>query len=287
MKYSFSGHETFACKQHWLKKGLDYIQTDNSFGDDAAVVHLGVGKNMVTSIRHWIRAFGLVDEIDNPTPIAEFLFGDNGADIYLEDTLTLWLLHYQLIERKKSSIYHLVFNQFRRERQDFNKGHLERFLKRKIVENDDKVSDATLASDIKVFLNNYVSTDPNDIEEGYTNVLQELNLISHFTAIDDQGKLTDWYRFNVSPKADLPFEALLYILLDQYPGQQSLSLAALANDPTSLGSIFLLNEIALTDKLKQLPTQYGVFTETAGNPVLQLQPNLNQRDILRNYYGNH
>lgn len=287
MKYSFSGHETFACKQHWLKKGLDYIQTDNSFGDDAAVVHLGVGKNMVTSIRHWIRAFGLVDEIDNPTPIAEFLFGDNGADIYLEDTLTLWLLHYQLIERKKSSIYHLVFNQFRRERQDFNKGHLERFLKRKIVENDDKVSDATLASDIKVFLNNYVSTDPNDIEEGYTNVLQELNLISHFTAIDDQGKLTDWYRFNVSPKADLPFEALLYILLDQYPGQQSLSLAALANDPTSLGSIFLLNEIALTDKLKQLPSQYGVFTETAGNPVLQLQPNLNQRDILRNYYGNH
>lgn len=287
MKYSFSGHETFACKQHWLKKGLDYIQTDNSFGNEAAVVHLGVGKNMVTSIRHWIKAFGLVDDHDKPTSIAEFLFGDNGADIYLEDTLTLWLLHYHLIERKKASIYHLVFNQFRRERQDFNKGHLERFLKRKIVENDDKVSDATLASDIKVFLNNYVSTDPNDIEEGYTNVLQELNLISHFTAIDDQGKLTDWYRFNVSPKADLPFEALLYILLNQYAGQQSLSLAALANDPTSLGNIFLLNEIALTDKLKQLPSQYGVFTETAGNPVLQLQPNLNQWDILRNYYGNH
>jgi len=287
MKYSFSGHETFACKQHWLKKGLDYIQTDNSFGDDAAVVHLGVGKNMVTSIRHWIRAFGLVDENDNPTPIAEFLFGENGADTYLEDTLTLWLLHYQLINQEKSSIYHLVFNQFRRERQDFTKGHLERFLRRKIEENGEQFSDKTLESDIKVFLNNYLSTNPLDIEEGYTNVLQELNLIAYFSTIDDSGKLIDWYRFNVGPKADLPIEALLYVLLDQYPGQQSLSLAALANDRTSLGNVFLLNEIALADQLKQIPAAYGIYTETAGNPVLQLQPNLNQWDILRNYYGNH
>ncbi len=287
MKYSFSGHETFACKQHWLKKGFDYTQTGKSFGDDAAVVHLGVGKNMVTSIRHWIKAFGLLDDQDQPTPIAEFLFGENGADVYLEDTLTLWLLHYQLIKSEKSSIYSLVFNQLRRERQDFTKGHLERFLKRKIEENNEKFSEKTLESDIKVFFNNYLSTNPNDIEEGYTNVLQELNLISHFSVIDDQGKLIDWYRFNVGPKADLPYEALLYILLDQYAGQQSLSLSALANDPASLGNIFLLNEIALADKLKQLPAEYGIFTETAGNPVLQLQPGLNPWDILNNYYGSH
>ncbi|SEL41315.1 DUF4007 family protein [Parapedobacter koreensis] len=287
MKYSFSGHETFACKQHWLKKGLDYIQTDNSFGDDAAVVHLGVGKNMVTSIRHWVRAFGLLDDQDRPTPIAQFLFGPNGADLYLEDTLTLWLLHYHLIKQGKSSIYNLVFNQFRRERQDFNKGHLERFLKRKIEENQEQFSNKTLESDIKVFINNYLSTDLTDIEEGYTNVLQELNLISHFSGVDDQGKLIDWYRFNVGPKADLPYEVMLYIMLNQYPGQQSLSLAALANDSSSLGNVFLLNEIALADKLKLLPSTYGVFTETAGNPVLQLQPNLDQWEILKTYYGNH
>ncbi len=287
MKYSFSGHETFACKQHWLKKGFDYTQTGKSFGDEAAVVHFGVGKNMVTSIRHWIKAFGLLDEQDNPAPFAEFLFGENGADIYLEDTLTLWLLHYHLIKEEKSTIYSLVFNQFRRERQDFTKNQLARFLNRKIEEHGEKFSNKTLESDIKVFLNNYLSTNPNDIEEGYTNVLQELNLISHFSGVDDQGRLLDSYRFNVRPKADLPFEAILYVLLDQYPGQQSLSLSSLANDPTSLGNVFLLNEIGLADKLKAMPSAYGVFTETAGTPVLQLVAGLDQQTILAAYYGNH
>lgn len=287
MKYSFSGHETFACKQHWLKKGVDYLRAGNSFSSDTAVVDLGVGKNMVTSIRHWVKAFGLLDEADQPTKIASFLFEADGADIYLEDTLTLWLLHYHLMKEGKATIYSLVFNQLRRERQDFTKGHLERFLKRKIDENKDKFSDNTLESDIKVFLNNYLSTNPSDIEEGYINVLQELNLISHFSGVDDQGKLIDWYRFNVGPKADLPVEAMLYILLNQYHGEQSISLAALANDKDGLGNVFLLNEIALADKLKTLPAHYGIFTETAGNPVLQLQPGLDEWEILRNYYGNH
>ena len=43
----FSGHESFACKSHWLKRGYDFVIADRNFNDDDAVVHLGVGKNMV------------------------------------------------------------------------------------------------------------------------------------------------------------------------------------------------------------------------------------------------
>lgn len=284
MKYSFSGHETFACKQHWLKKGVDHIRLGRSFSDDTAVVDLGVGKNMVTSIRHWVKAFGLLDDQDQPTELASFLFGENGADVYLEDTLTLWLMHYQLIKQKKSSIYSLVFNQFRRERQDFTKEQLMRFLERKIVENQDTVSTATLASDVKVFLNNYLSTNPSDIEEGYTHVLQELDLITRFVLLDDHGHKQEVYRFNMGKKADLPLAALLYIILDQEGGGRSYSLADLANGISSPGTVFLLSEHALSDKLKEIPGEFGVFTETAGNPVLQLRDELDKEEILRHYY---
>ena len=47
----FSGHESFACKSHWLKRGYDFVNAGNNFNDDEAVVHLGVGKNMMRVVK--------------------------------------------------------------------------------------------------------------------------------------------------------------------------------------------------------------------------------------------
>jgi hypothetical protein len=66
------------------------------FNDEMAVVELGVGKNMVASLRYWGRAFGTINENDLPTQIAEYIFGETGQDVYLEDFATIWLLHYHL-----------------------------------------------------------------------------------------------------------------------------------------------------------------------------------------------
>lgn len=60
-RYVFSGHESFPCKSLWLKKGYDFVSEDNDFNSADAVVKLGVGKNMVASIRYWMKAFGLTD----------------------------------------------------------------------------------------------------------------------------------------------------------------------------------------------------------------------------------
>lgn len=42
IKYTFSGHDSFQCRQLWLKKGYDYILSEKSFNDEDAVVKLGV-----------------------------------------------------------------------------------------------------------------------------------------------------------------------------------------------------------------------------------------------------
>lgn len=34
----FSGHESFACKSHWLKRGYDFVNEGNNFNADDAVV---------------------------------------------------------------------------------------------------------------------------------------------------------------------------------------------------------------------------------------------------------
>lgn len=282
-KFSFSGHETFPCKIYWLKKGYDFVQAGKQFTADDAVVDLGVGKNMVTSMRFWLKVFGIIDDNDQTTQIANFIFGADGVDPYLEDPLSLWLLHYQLIKNEKASIYSLGFNLFRRERTEFNKEHLKRFIGRTLLQNGQKFSDKTLDSDIKVFLANYINTNASDVEDSNNNILQELGLISHYRQRDDNDHLIDWYRFNMQTK-QIPFHALLYIILDNEQFGNTVSLSHLSNDPSALGNVFLLTENVLMQELKKLPQQYGIYTETAGNQVLQLNEELDKFNILEEYY---
>lgn len=115
MRYCFSGHESFPCKSMWLKKGYDYLVEHNKFTDPDAVVKLGVGKNMVQSIKFWLRAFDLLKD-DEVTEIARYIFNDrDGKDPYAEDNTTLWILHYLLVVSAVSSIYRLVFVDLQRE----------------------------------------------------------------------------------------------------------------------------------------------------------------------------
>ena len=116
--YKFSGHETFHCKHFWPKKGFEFLSKQNSFKSKEAVVELGVGKNMVASIAHWMKVLGLTTgegEIEL-TEFANKFFQDDGYDPYIEDKGTLYILHYNLLSKDIASIYNLVFNQFRKTR---------------------------------------------------------------------------------------------------------------------------------------------------------------------------
>ncbi len=94
-------HETFTPRYGWLKKGFDAVARDpNVFKKDEAIVELGVGKNMVRSIRSWCLAFKLVKSDGGnivQTDFGKSLLSSNGGwDPYLEDDASLWLLHWQL-----------------------------------------------------------------------------------------------------------------------------------------------------------------------------------------------
>lgn len=282
-KFSFSGHETFACKIYWLKKGYDFILSGKKFTDEDAVVELGVGKNMVTSIRFWLKAFGIVDDNDETTQLADFLFGDQGYDPYLEDPLSLWLLHYQLMKNERASIYSLIFNDFRRERNEFTKDRLFSFLNRKIEDRKVYFSDKTLESDVKVFFGNYTKLGSKDIEEAYSTILQELGLINHHHRVSNNDVPVDIYSFNTREK-NIPIEALMFVVLDNDTYGTSISVNHLANDYNSVGNVFLLTEGFIVEVLRTISSEYGIYSETAGNPVLQLNAGLDKFTILKKYY---
>ena len=73
-KYKFSGHQTFAFRYGWLEKGVRAAaECPTVFAEEDALVRLGVGKNMVESIRHWCLVTQMLEEdpevTDTPLPI--------------------------------------------------------------------------------------------------------------------------------------------------------------------------------------------------------------------------
>lgn len=287
-KLSFSGHESFVCKHFWLKKGYDFVRDQKRFSDDTAVIDLGVGKNMVTSIRFWMKSFGLIDENENLTELAEFLFGENGKDVFLEDIGTIWLLHYNLVKTEKASIYSLVFNEFRRQRTEFTKEQLQSFLKRKCQENGFKYNPKTIGSDISVFVRNYTRPKEGkiDIEDDFSRLFIDLDLIKQRKSRNSEDKMVEWFSIESEERKELPYQVVLYAILDNPKYGNSISFKDLKIEHNSPGLLFAINDEGLFSKIEEIVENYPqvTFTETAGIQVLQFRSKLNKMDVLNDYY---
>ena len=65
MATKFRAHETFFIRKGWLSKGMRYVaQKPNVFIDkkENPMDVLGIGANMVKSLRYWLQAVGLTEE---------------------------------------------------------------------------------------------------------------------------------------------------------------------------------------------------------------------------------
>jgi hypothetical protein len=285
-KYVFSGHDSFQCRQLWLKKGYDYVQEGKNFNDEDAVVRLGVGKNMVSSIRFWLKAFNIVDDQDMPTEFGKRLFDDEaGYDPFLEDEASPWLLHYYLVKSNFASIYSIVFNEFRKEKLFFNKETFVNYLKRVAEGNSDlKFNENTVGKDFVVFSNLYKNdVGSKDVEDSFSGILSDIGLLkSTGNAKDEQFYIENKERDN------LPEAVLLFAILDNPNYGNSIGLNNLEFEINSPGSIFALNRSGLMNKISEIvgQNQNITFTDQAGIKELQFKNKPNAYSILDKYYGN-
>ena len=284
-KYTFSGHDSFQCRQLWLKKGYDYVLEGKSFNDEDAVVKLGVGKNMVSSIRFWLKAFNIIDNKDIPTEFGKLIFdNETGYDPFLEDEASLWLLHYQLVQNGISSIYSLIFNEFRKEKLFFNKETFVNYVKRIGESNSDlNFNENTVAKDFIVFANLYKSDSENkDVEDSFSGILSEIEILK----TTGKGKEEQFFVEN-NERDNLPEAVVLYAILNNPSYGSSISLNSLEFDINSPGSIFALNRSGLMNKISEIVSENEdiTFTDHAGIKELQFKNKPNANTILDKYYG--
>ncbi len=276
-RYSFSGHESFHCKSLWLKKGYDYLLAGNHFTDIDSVAKLGVGKNMVASIRFWLRAFGL-SQSDELTDIAEFLFDtEHGRDPYAEDLNTLWVLHFLLVVTGIASIYNLTFVEYQREKKEFSKDELRNFIKRKcsVPEQRNIYNENTVKKDIGVLLKNYVA--PKDLKniEDFSALLIGLGLIVN--------KDSDVYSYRVTEPEDIAPEIILFALLSISGGDKTVSFDVLQK----MSLAFCLPIVSLIEIIRKIEKLYPgkvVFSDNSGIKNVQFIGELSRFNVLDNYY---
>ena len=283
-RYTFSGHESFPCKTLWLKKGYDFVVQGRDFNRPEAVIYLGVGKNMVASIRYWLRVFGL-SEGDQPTWLGNYLFDDaNGKDKYIEDLATLWLLHFHLVFNQFATLYHTVFCGYQKGHTQFDRDQIATYVKLEMIEADKQstYNENTVRKDIAVLMQNYALPRKAQSNEDFSSMLIDLDLIRQ-TA---EGK---GYYFNIEGKRKVEKEIFLYalLMLKEREGDNTLSYDTIQDE---IGLAFCMQDIETIEMLKLLSkdySQYVSYNDNAGIRIVQFTNDLNKERVLNDYYNAH
>jgi hypothetical protein len=271
--FSFSGHETFVFRYAWLTKAVEAVQADPEiFTRDDAIVRLGVGKNMVRSIRHWALATRVLQEepksrggVLSVSEFGRFLLGPEGRDRYLEDQATLWLLHWQLISnRARCSTWRWAFSGL--PSNEFTRATLQDALIEAAKRSGDKLpSESSVRRDVEVFVRTYVPSRFSSggvPEESLDCPLVELELLEESNGL---------VRFVRGPKDTLPDEVFAFAVAEFWEStaakRESLSFSDLSYGIGAPGSAFKLDENSLVERLERLETVTGgsmVYADTAG-----------------------
>ena len=280
----FSGHETFHCRHFWLKKGFDYINQGLDFKDPESVVNLGVGKNMVGSIQHWLNAFNILDN-NTLSEFSKYVFEKEGYDAYLENNGSLWLLHYFLLKKDYASLYKLTFLDFRKTRisAEFSEEQLNDFILKLSIRSGLKISPKTIENDVKVLIRNYVplyKKGSKSLEDDFSSLLINLDLITKVNNSLING--AQEFKFLYDTKVNLPSRLLLFAILDSF--EEELSIAV--NDiQIEVSDLFLCNREGTENKLQELQELgYIVYKEDAGRKEIQIKKKVTKWTVLKDFY---
>lgn len=304
----FSGHQTFPIRYGWIYKVIQEVAKGESISSKSNIEKqmqsMGMGKNMVLSVRHWIRVLNLVTSVDNKeqthqlTALAEQLFthkdGRAAYDEYLDKVGTVWLLHWLLqsidsdnAELNASRFFFNYFNGIK-----VKKEFLANEIKEALANHEKDLTEETLNKDIDCLLQMYAhkSLQSKKInEDSFASPFTELDLLKQEDAKN--------YLAELSRRPSLPVEIFAYSLIDYIQRKHksskvnTLSFDVLLNDIGSPGRVFRLSSAGLSDKLDQVEilTEGKIaWTDTQGLRQVQHSfesiHSIDPSQYLKNYY---
>lgn len=286
----FRGHETFFIRKGWLYKGMSNVVREPGVFQGASgnpMDILGIGANMVKSMRYWLLASGLTSEPKSGkrnqslTNLGQIIF-DN--DPYMEEIGSLWLVHYMIAcNEDEATAWYIFFNEF--EKNEFSVDDFHSCIVKYIRMREDATlpSDRAIEDDFNCIINTYVPRkrlNPAKVhpESNIECPLEELGLVD---VIDKRRGL---YK-KTSPKSDMiPSLILLAAILHKADGKE-IRITSLQRNKCQVGKIFNLDSITLINALYKLETMgYINVIRTAGLDIIRINTDITFEECVQKYY---
>lgn len=303
-KYRISGHESFPCRYTWLPKAVRGLgENPKLFADEAeAMVDLGVGKNMVRSIRFWAQAAGvLTAEKGSGYSLTKFglaLLGPRGVDRFLEDIRTLWLIHWNLATDVENPLLAWDYLLNRWQDPELIASAVLRALQKEVMRENDSPSPVTLEQHFKTFLHTYVPTRGRKGEVQEDNLDCPLVELEFIVKVGDReldrslGKREAIYVFRRDQKPEITTELFVYCLHDfwlkRHKTESTLPLREVAHGHGSPGQILKLPEEDIRARVEVLARQTGGFftyNESANLQQIHRHGNRESIELLKEIYS--
>jgi hypothetical protein len=298
--FRFSGHQTFPLRLSWLPKAVAAISkgVDPLTDIDLGITKLGLGKNMVEALRCWIEAFQVANKTENGwelTPVGLLVFDPKtGADPFLEDHTTAWLLHWLICTDAKAPFFawECLFNRW--PALDFSASQVQNAFRRESDQTPRPASPVTLRQHWEVFIHSYRPPRAIKGEDHLDCVLAQLGLITETgdRPVSD-GRRETRYEFDISPKHAIPHQFFSFILHDwwnqRFPEEQTVRLAELVAGDRSPGRLLKMPEREILGRLQTLSKARSPSFALAESANLRLLRRLGTSDghrDLREAYSN-
>lgn len=296
MTMKFRAHETFFIRKGWLSKGMKNVsKKPNVFVDkkENPMDILGIGANMVKSLRYWLQVTGLTEESKGKS--REQYLTDLGAcvfehDRYLEELGTLFLIQYKLAtNRESATAWYFFFNEFHMAeftKEDFVL-QLQKYIKSETNSDSEEAKShavRSLEDDFACIVNTYLpryKSNPGRVsaENNIDCPLGELGLVDLVTK-------KSYRKAMPNTKTIDPWVALA-VMSDQNASHKEVGLNSLLVAECSLGRVFNLDALGLLEVLRQVEKLGEIkVIRTAGLDVVQFTNQRTFMECVECYYQN-
>lgn len=303
--YRVSGHESFPCRYTWLPKAVRGLRENPKlFSDDAdAMVNLGVGKNMVRSIRFWSQVAGMMTVAAKgggyaATDLGRWVLGEDGLDPFLEDIRTLWLIHWNLSTDVEKPLLAWDYLLNRWQEPDLVPSRALKALQREAARQDDDFSDVTLEQHLETFFHTYVPTRGRKGEVQEDNLDCPLVELEFIIRIGDresdhsEGRREPVYDFRREEKPEISPKLFAYCLNDfwekRHPDDATLAFREIAHGHGSPGQIFKLPEddvrMRVEREAKHL-TSFFTYVESANIQQIRRNSKCDRHKLINSIYS--
>ncbi|WP_055531310.1 DUF4007 family protein [Streptomyces graminilatus] len=283
---AFGRHQGYPPRYGWLRKTYLALREDPGCLRqlDNAMMILGVGSSMVKSMRFWIQAFGLASPADGglvPTARGHWLLDDEqGADPFLEEPASLYLLHWWLLSAAQCHVPSWRYLFGHTALRSYSRSTLQQMITGIADSTGWKApAPSVVARDIACMVGMYAPSHPDQplerVEDALFNPFRSLRMLTTSGAPEDSRDRTHTVTISrmagqTCPAAVLAYASLDYAARTAGPGPGSIAVARLASVPDGPGRLLLTDTPGLLRALRSTGRRHEglAVTESAGEALL-------------------